>query len=772
MAWAKVQDESWGSGSFSAASTGTMTAHFVSLTVAGNLLLCFVTCSTDTLGTTQTPTIQTPTAPGFTWTLIADSGVSPIQTVAGHEGNSRSALFYITNAAAMGTGVNTSCTCTTPSNVGTLGINIDLFEFSGEEVASVIDASLTGTGLSTTPSAGSIAAAFTDLLFVGAAYPASQVAVGTGFTLTTNTVNDDSGNSTEYKLNAAAGSYTAGFNAGGLVEPWSCVAAAFKPFGSGGGGGAGPALPNGVTAASEEHNPTGVGNGVVVSTDGNATGCGTCSGPHLLQLIPGFSDLPDSVLQTDDPAFALHVGEIAFNATFGMVRCEVFTCLLKHGDVVPLPRSCWDGYQYSRQELIYTWTVQNSTDPSTNWISGPDSLWFANWNVRQNTGEVFCEEWYERSSTADTRLAAKSNDGLLMIFCIAQRQKTNMFMGSTASYTSISESTIAIDKPFTQDLAQHLNQNAKFSCVNSEVFYLGEYVSGETVTLPVSAVDGYHYIAGECKFLHAWRWTASQGSYVQPPGNLEQAAPFQASISSSGVVSIVVTFSTNGGEDVTTPSGYGRIAAFAFCTRSATPSTASLANAFTELDLDFFAPGSTVRASELLTIKRNIDEAVLSPEFFGPTDYKDTDVIPLPVSAVDGYTYARAELQYVWSWADTKNNAGGSHVRLPLFLGSIGPLTGMVTLRAWRLPPGGPFVDDANQNAVIRVLVMATRHSTHPVLALGAMEANPPADAGTPTIARWLTASVIEETYWQNRVAPVAAKPYRLLPLGDPDEVI
>lgn len=464
---------------------------------------------------------------------------------------------------------------------------------------------------------------------------------------------------------------------------------------------------------------------------GGGTSCGDCPGPHLLQLIPGFSDLPDSVLQTDDPAFALHVGEIAFNATFGMVRCETFACTYKHGDTVPLPTSCWDGYQYSREELTYIWAVQSSCDPSTNWISGPDALWFMNWNVVQTTGEVFCEEWYERSSTADSRLAAKSNDGLLMIFTIAQRQKTNMIMGTAASYTAISESTIATDKPYTQDLAQHLNQNAKFSCVNSEVFYLGEYTNAQTVKLPISPVDGYVYSAAECQFQHAWRWTAASGTYVQPPGNLEQAAPFQASINGSGVVSISVSFSTSGGENVTTPGGYGRIAAFAFCTRSTTPSSGTLANAFTELGLDFFAPGRTVRASEVLTIKRNIDEAILSPEFFGPTDYHDAATVTLPVSPVDGYIYSRSEVQYIWSWSDVKNNSGGTHVRLPLFLGSIDPASGVVKLRCWRLPPGGPYVDDSNVNALVRVVVMATRQAIHPGLTLVATDATTPADAGT-----------------------------------------
>jgi hypothetical protein len=256
-----------------------------------------------------------------------------------------------------------------------------------------------------------------------------------------------------------------------------------------------------------------------------------------------------------------------------------------------------------------------------------------------------------------------------------------------------------------------------------------------TVQLPVSPADGYEYSAAECKFLHSWRWTSSGDIYIQPPGQYEQAAPFQASINAAGVVSILVTFSTSGGENVVTAPAYGRIAAFAFCTRSATPSSGTLANNFTELALDFFFPGKTVRASTLLTIKRNIDEALLSPEFVAPIDHADADSIPLPTSSVDGYPYSRDELQYVWTWSKVINNSGGTHVRLPLFLGSVDPETGLVTLRCWRLPPGGPYVDDSNVNARINILTVATRQAMHGVLIpVVGINANTPVDSGTVAV--------------------------------------
>jgi hypothetical protein len=439
--------------------------------------------------------------------------------------------------------------------------------------------------------------------------------------------------------------------------------------------------------------------------------------PLHLNIIPGFSDVSDSVFVAGQVAFGLHLEQINANAACGMDNLEIFQAIYVNGDTVALPVSPTDGYIYDRSELIYIWTVRNSVDPKSNFITGPDSLWFANWDVNQSTGEVFSEEWYERSSAADSRNPAQSNDGSIQVFTIGQRQRANIFMAVPASFTAISEADIATDKPLTQALAQALNDDAKFCCVNTEVFYLGEYVTTQIVTLPTSPVDGYAYSAAECKFMFSWRWTTLGTAYVQPPGSDEQAGPFDASVSSSGVCTVSATFSTDGGNSVISEPLFGRIAVFAFCTRSATPTSFSpTANSFTEIDPDLFFPGNDLRASEVLDIKHNIDEALLSPEFFGPTDYADGSTVPTPTSPVDGYVYSRAECVYVWTWKDVINNSGGTHVRLPLFYGTVDQTTGAVSLNCWRLPPGGPYVDDSNANARVSVIVVASRQASHPPL--------------------------------------------------------
>ncbi len=641
--------------------------------------------------------------------------------------------------------------------------------------------------------------------------------------------------------------------------------------------------------------------------------------PLKLNEIPGFADLPDSVLQADLPAYAIHLGRIAQNATFGMVRLEIFQGLYHDGDTVILPTSKVDGYNYSRDELLYFWTVRDSGNPNTGWISGPrslsNSLWFTNWNVDQATGKVFTDEWYRRSGP-DTQ-SQSSKDGTLLVFTIAQRLKNQIILAGQPFYRGIDEQLIGEDLPYAQGLLQSLNNDAKFACVNTEVFYMGEFVDGQTVPLPTSPADRYKYGYGELKFMPAWRWTALGSTYQQPPEPQGQLGPFKCSVSSVGLVHYSVSFIDDDGV-LHTFTNFGRLMVFAFATRGggdsfggadvtilrpvtvlngwgpnghvgsyehgvdqgfyfgfdsgtteayanpgnafdADDTTAAVASyqgthkyagcvwgfdvpsgpstgasvllidseipqdgedglivnnrtagiwysldsgstwkqiynthhrtqqtdsislpaqqdlslvqvmafldshddmthrvfeisirnapslptttgpsggpvvrSFTEIDDAFFAPGESVRASTMLAIKRDADQAVLTPEFFGPTIYKNGDTVALPTSLVDGYTYDRSELIYIWTWTDTTNGTGPS-LRLPVFVGKIDPASGLVTLRLMRLPPGGPYVWDDHNLARITVLTVGFRQAQSPEL-FDNLQSTPPDDVFTPPV--------------------------------------
>ena len=66
------------------------------------------------------------------------------------------------------------------------------------------------------------------------------------------------------------------------------------------------------------------------------------------------------------------------------------------------------------------------------------------------------------------------------------------------------DSNLAADEPVTDYALQKISNNAKFAAVRPETFY-GWYKNGETVLLPLSPVDGYHYSRAELEYeVAAW----------------------------------------------------------------------------------------------------------------------------------------------------------------------------------------------------------------------------------------------------------------------------
>jgi hypothetical protein len=54
-------------------------------------------------------------------------------------------------------------------------------------------------------------------------------------------------------------------------------------------------------------------------------------------------------------------------------------------------------------------------------------MWYGAWKVDQATGKVFSEIGY-RGNQDHTDRQATSNDGIIQVFTIAQRQKTNLLL--------------------------------------------------------------------------------------------------------------------------------------------------------------------------------------------------------------------------------------------------------------------------------------------------------------------------------------------------------
>jgi len=431
--------------------------------------------------------------------------------------------------------------------------------------------------------------------------------------------------------------------------------------------------------------------------------------PLTLENTPGFADVPDSACGAYAPALADVINKINLNATLGMVRPEIFHGDYKHGETVLLPISDVDGYAYQRSELAYMWAIQSTVNPSTMWISGPDSLWCGVWNVDQTTGAVECIEYYRKSGDNDQ--AAMSNDGILRVFTIAQRQYRTLLLAKPAStWLDIPDADFSTDAPLDQAMAQALNRDAKLAVLNSEIINMGECWNGVTIPQPVSPADGYVYSYSQVKFAFSWRWTTLNSAFTLPDKSLGQLGPMQCSINpTTGAVTVVINYIT----DTMTPmASHGRVQVFAFCDRGNLIGTLSpTADDFAEIDPDVFMPGSVLKASVCLQLMKNIREAACSCEFFGPASYHNSNTIPLPVSPIDGYAYNRQECTIIWEWDDTTNQTG-THLRVVALWADVFAASGHVSLKNYRLPPGGPW-EESDDYSTIHVVTVAQRGAQH-----------------------------------------------------------
>lgn len=432
-----------------------------------------------------------------------------------------------------------------------------------------------------------------------------------------------------------------------------------------------------------------------------------------LSKVPGFNDVSDTPLTQDKIALGVHVAAISDNAAFGMVRPEFFQGYYRSADTIPVPISTVDGYIYSRSELVYIWSIYATANPDTGWITGPDSLWYMNWNVDQSTGEVTCVEWYRPWASSP----AQSADGTLLVTVVAIRGNADLTIASEPSFTDLPDGAFYQDAPWKQSLARDMSHNSKYAVVEAEVILMGEFWTGKTIPAPVSPVDGHAYAYSDVIFAYSWRWTTSQAGFIQPTWDEGQFAGMFAAIDpTTGAVSLSVKYIRGGGEGtVTTHTDHGRISVFALCSRNAGLGLSVPAIHFSEVTQEHFYPGEVLQASVLSQVNKNTREAAVTPEFFGPVTYYHGDTVPVPTSAIDSHVYTRAELFYQWEWDSAAVGLTG-HIREAEFNAAIDPSNGKVTIDVWRLPPGGGYSHqhgDGSTYGSIRVTVVACRTASN-----------------------------------------------------------
>lgn len=147
-----------------------------------------------------------------------------------------------------------------------------------------------------------------------------------------------------------------------------------------------------------------------------------------LSSQPGFTAIPAASFNNGQTPTAALLQALLADVNFGAVRNEQFYGYYCNGETVVLPVSPADGYQYSRDELLYTasryWSGSATgacagtlTPPPCGATTGQGVPLQWQDNVDQATGLVRCYTAYWKTSQQDT------NDGILLVVTHAQRSR-------------------------------------------------------------------------------------------------------------------------------------------------------------------------------------------------------------------------------------------------------------------------------------------------------------------------------------------------------------
>ncbi|HLI33405.1 MAG TPA: hypothetical protein VKW70_00050 [Terriglobia bacterium] len=152
--------------------------------------------------------------------------------------------------------------------------------------------------------------------------------------------------------------------------------------------------------------------------------------------IPGPFDLANSAIAADQPLTDDSIQKISANAKFGAVRCEIiYMGFWANGGTIPTPVSPVDGYNYSRSEVMYIWSIYSNRSPGSGFVQGqatppaqsnsqPQNGLYnfpGEWDINDSTGEVSLRTSYYSGGGSEV----VTNDGIIKVWAICQRNSVN-----------------------------------------------------------------------------------------------------------------------------------------------------------------------------------------------------------------------------------------------------------------------------------------------------------------------------------------------------------
>jgi len=260
------------------------------------------------------------------------------------------------------------------------------------------------------------------------------------------------------------------------------------------------------------------------------------------------------------------------------------------------------------------------------------------------------------------------------------------------------------------------------------------YGNGSTVPASVSPIDGYTYSRGELSYFPFWIYTG-KSDRTGPSGAGRIRLKTLSVNSSTGVVSCSVHYWDGHTESVTSD---GIIGVLVLATRSISALAATAGN-YVDIDDSHLWALNLLGDSYLLEVSHNAKFANLRPEIFTGT-YHNGDTVPLPTSAKDSYAYSRAELQYLYSVANSGGVPDGDILAETFY---VDPGSGSVSVATQLQNSDGTLLN--GQNPVLYVVTIARRaHETGDITwaAVGS-----PQQTAAPPPPEWLQCIGINGVY-------------------------
>lgn len=235
-------------------------------------------------------------------------------------------------------------------------------------------------------------------------------------------------------------------------------------------------------------------------------------------------------------------------------------------------------------------------------------------------------------------------------------------------FADVADSVFAAEQLARGSQLAKIADNAAFGMVRLEVF-AGSYSHGQTVSLPVSPVDGYNYQRSE--LLYIWIPTNTGSASTNwasygPPWTMWYGA-WNVN-QTTGVVTCVVGYRGNDDHrDRLANTNDSTLQVFTIAQRGLTTLLMAARPTYSDHpDTDFYADRA-LNTGLVTDMNESAKWGIVNTEVMYLGVFKHGQQVPVAVSPVDGYRYGPAETQYMTSmyWTADDNGAVPATMQTP-----------------------------------------------------------------------------------------------------------